>query len=699
MLASYYRTLLLLLLFSLFIVPVETSLLHRYGNTIHIDISALQTKDSTFISTINGLSAKLPLAQSAEQHKIIGFDIVAHSINELIAQGASPLFFTSYFAASVVLGNPTSLVIEGIASACLQSQCTFFSSQIVEMQKLFKNNDYDIGGMAIGIRNGTFLSHAEGIRPSDVIIGLTTTGLHGTSFTAIQSLIDRYTMDIRSKAPFVTPHSTLADALLAPLTLYHPSLIPLLTQIPLKAIASVGEGGLYDTLVRLLPGDLAASLDLQRWPLPPLVRWIKQIGNYTPLSMAQLCNLGIGMVIITDRHHAPPLLTLLQQENSAAFSIGTIQSRSHESRPISLKGTIGSNYSRVLVIGNGTQEHMLAWKLAQSPWVERVFVIPGNGGTNNEPKVHNLFINPTHHSALIAYARQNSIDMVIVENSSLCLAGLVDEFRNAGIVCIGPTKKAAHLLTQPEMYHFMEQHKIPRAKPRLRGTPVCFTVIWDSMTVLAGTSCHQYKEVHSQASEPYSKNSGACSPAPSITPTLQERIMHEIINPLTKGLLAAKAPFCGFLTVDLIITDEGEPLVVAIHPDLGTCEAAALLMRLQTELATICYAAYHHQLSLLTLTWHPHPSLSFILTHATADKDEVIVGLPDGTPASAKVFHMETQALHGTYSTHGHYPLCIVGQGETLEKARNNAYKLAQPIYWPGMDYRKDIGYWEITRQ
>ncbi len=688
---SSYNQFIFFLFFTVTIQPNSSTL----PATFPIDPVATNHKDPLFISTIGGLGAKLPLAERMHKNEAIGFDLVAHCVNELIAHNAQPLFFSTYVAADSLQNQTERELFNGITTACLQSKCTLKSSQTSEMKKLFHENQYDIGGFALGIiEKDQPLPAKETITVGDLIIGLTTSGIHASSFTKIESLIDYYNMDITVPAPFVTLHASLTDALLAPITIYD-SFLSSYQQKYIKAITHVTHGGLENAIMRSIPSHLKAKIELHRWPLPPLFRWLKQITKGDVSQMAQEFNLGIGMLFIVDPLHANSVITKLRTKKISAIPIGIIEQRPSDVAPISWIGTIGTSYSRILIIGNSAQDHAFAWKLAQSPYIERVFITPGNGGTSNEQKVENLPINPHHHGALIAYAQQNNIDLVIVTTRELLDHGIVNEFRKANIACLGPTKKSVQLATQPHYARdFMQKYAIP-VHNGTSGTAISFAILTDGTTTTPLTACQQYKKRYNNDTGPDTDGMGVCCPAPGMTQRLENRIMNEIIKPTLAGLKNEDVPLCGFLAVDLVITQEGNPFVHSFHFNLGNSEAPAMMLRLQTDFFKLCYAACYEQLNLIEPLWNRQSSVSVALTDPE-QRHEIIVGVPEDT--MAKVFHMHTIYKEGKYQTNGIQPLVVTALGETLEKARNNAYKIVQQIYWPTIEYRKDIGYREITR-
>lgn len=689
---TFHRRFLVILYLCIVYTHIHAHLtLQQLPSTFHTDLS--HYKDPILVTAIGGLGAKLSLAQQMHQHAVIGFDLVAHCINELIAHNAKPLFFSTYFATHTVSHQEMMQLSKGITQGCLESNCILSGSHTTDIHTLLQDNHYDIGGFAVGVAEHTDAQQIP-MSPGDIIIGLPTPGIHATSFPKIQSLIDRYNMDITDKAPFATPSASLAEALLIPNILYTDAVMACKPYI--KAIAHVAHGGLYTTTTQLLPSHLGAQLELYHWSIPPLQRWIKQIGAINTTEMTQTFNLGIGMIFIVHPHDANKILNELHHKKIPAVRIGILEPRSEQNSPVTIIGTIGTSRSRILLIGNGAQEHALAWKLAQSPHIERVFVVPGNGGTAAEKKVINLPINPAHYGALITYAQQNMVDMVIVGTQELCTQGMSDAFYKAGIACIGPSKKAAQLMLTSYAHDFMKRHGIA-SWTHQEGLSICFAVLSDGNTFVPFTSCQQYKKQYNNDTGSDTQGMGACCPAPCITQKLHNRIMHDIIEPTINGLKAEGALWSGFLAVDLIITPQGDPSVVSYRFNLGNCETSAMIMRLRTDLCTLCYALCHKALKKISVAWDTCPSCTIALTDTTAHP-KIIVGVSDDFSPHEKVFHMHTTYKDGKYSTNGIQPLYVTAMGQTLEKARNNTYKLVQQIYWPGIAYRNDIGYREISQ-
>lgn len=612
------------------------------------------------ITAIDTLGPKAILAQQYERYEILGKDLVCKCTNDIAAQGATPLFFVDHCVAEKSNLNHTSQRIAGIAAACKQAGCQLLASKNTQLPNAHSNQLYT-AGFAVGMANHNQLfTTKNNIEPGDVIIGLPSPGLHLTGYDTVLSLIEQLHIDVLSNTPFASSHQSLLEALLTPATVYAKALTLLQNKEHIKGAVHIATNGLLADIIAAIPEHLIPQLDMHNWYIPPIFRWLKQLGRFTDMQMAQTFNLGIAMALITDKADAQAVIASLAKQGVRASIIGSIESQETNSNP-QLKGTIGNSRIRLMVIGESPREDALAQKLAESSFVDLVYISPGNNSLFENEKIKNIRINPLHINALIVYAQQNNIDLVVVGPSAPVGSGIVDEFIKNGIRCFGPSKQAA-LIETSKIYakEFMDMHNIPTPSYAVCTTPheattyiqnaalplvikadglaagqgviiaksiqsalnhaerllalhksivieqyiegqrVNITVISDGETILPLPTCQQY---HDESNAPTKGKQIACCPAPAITPELEQKIMHSVIEPALQGLRAQGEPFAGFLYAGIIITPENGITVLEFNCHLKDKEAQSVMAHLKTDLFTLCNAAYNKQLDLIQLKW------------------------------------------------------------------------------------------------
>ena len=394
---------------------------------------------------------------------------------------------------------------------------------------------------------------------------------------------------------------------------------------------------------------------------------------------------------------------------------------------------------KLLVIGGGGREHALAWKLAQSPDVETVFVAPGNAGTAVEPKLRNVPLLP--HAGLIAFCRAEKIAFTLVGPEAPLAAGIVDDFRAAGLPVFGPTRAAAQLESSKDFAKaFMQRHGIPTAAYRtfenageahayvkekgapivikadglaagkgarvviedfLQGEEASFIVMCDGENVLPMATSQDHKRLLDGDKGPNTGGMGAYSPAPVVTDEVYRRVMDEIVLPAVRGMKADGIPFTGFLYAGLMIDASGAPSVIEFNCRFGDPETQPVMSRLDSDFAALVQAGIEGRLNEATAQWKPQTAVGVVLAAAgypdSPRKRDIIEGI-DAANETGKVFHAGTALSDGHTVSNGGRVLCVVGLGDTVEQAQQTAYQAVQKIRFDGMQYRKDIAAKAIGR-
>ena len=414
---------------------------------------------------------------------------------------------------------------------------------------------------------------------------------------------------------------------------------------------------------------------------------------------------------------------------------------------------------KLLVIGSGGREHALAWKLAQSPKVQTVFVAPGNAGTAQEPKLQNLSLKT--HQELIDFCRREQIAFTVVGPEAPLAAGIVDDFRAAGLPVFGPTRAAAQLESSKDFAKaFMARHGIPTAQYQtfadaaaahdyvaakgapivikadglaagkgvmvaqteeqahqavdqmlldnkmgdagarvviedfLQGEEASFIVMVDGTNVLPMATSQDHKRLLDGDLGPNTGGMGAYSPAPIVTPEVYQRAMEEIILPTVRGMREEGHEFTGFLYAGLMIDADGAPYTVEFNCRFGDPETQPIMSRLDSDLVDLIQAALDRKLDTAKAEWKAQSAVGVVLASEgypeRSNKNYIIEGI-EAANRIGKVFHAGTDADADHTFTNGGRVLCVVGLGDDLAAAKQQAYRAVAEIDFPGMQYRRDI--------
>ncbi|MFO0109715.1 MAG: phosphoribosylformylglycinamidine cyclo-ligase [Alphaproteobacteria bacterium] len=288
------------------------------------DLKGAGFKDPLLVSTTDGVGTKLKLAQELGLHDSIGIDLVAMCVNDLIVQGATPLYFLDYFATGSLDVEIASDVIAGIAEGCSLAHCALIGGETAEMPGMYQAGDYDLAGFAVGAVERDQLLPRDDITQGDVLIGIASSGIHSNGYSLVRKVIRDIGADLFAGAPFQTIHASLGAALLEPTRIYVSSLLPLIRRKKIKAMAHITGGGVSDNLPRVLPLSTSASIDLGRWAMPDVFHWLMQAGDVSEAEMLRTFNCGLGMVLVVAPHDVKDVLGILTSAGEVAGEIGII---------------------------------------------------------------------------------------------------------------------------------------------------------------------------------------------------------------------------------------------------------------------------------------------------------------------------------------------------------------------------------------
>ncbi len=294
------------------------------------DLKACGYTDPILVSATDGVGTKLKLAFATGNHSTVGIDLVAMCVNDLIVQGAEPLFFLDYFACGSLKIDQAAQVIEGIAEGCRQAACQLIGGETAEMPGMYHDEDYDLAGFAVGaVERTAMLPKRDALQAGDVIIGLASSGLHSNGFSLVRRLIESESLALDAPAPFDASRA-LGDALLTPTCIYVKSCLPAIKAGQIKALAHITGGGLLENIPRVLPAHLGCEITLGSWALPPVFSWILGTGKVAQAEMLRTFNCGIGMIVITAADTAQATLAALNAAGESASIIGQLTPRAGE---------------------------------------------------------------------------------------------------------------------------------------------------------------------------------------------------------------------------------------------------------------------------------------------------------------------------------------------------------------------------------
>ncbi|MCU0945083.1 MAG: phosphoribosylformylglycinamidine cyclo-ligase [Rubritepida sp.] len=287
------------------------------------DLRAAGFTDPVLVSSTDGVGTKLRVAIEAGIHGTVGQDLVAMCVNDLVVQGAEPLFFLDYFATGRLEVAQAAEVVAGIAEGCRIAGCALVGGETAEMPGMYREGDYDLAGFAVGAaERGRLLP--RGVAPGDVLIGLGSSGVHSNGFSLVRRILERAGLSLLAEAPFA-PGQGLGAALLAPTRIYVKPLLALHREGLLKAAAHITGGGLPGNLPRVLPAGVVACVDAGRWHLPEVFRWLARTGGVAEEEMLRVFNCGLGMVAVVAEADAEVALTALRAAGEEAHVIGRLE--------------------------------------------------------------------------------------------------------------------------------------------------------------------------------------------------------------------------------------------------------------------------------------------------------------------------------------------------------------------------------------
>lgn len=288
------------------------------------DLKAAGFRDPVLVAATDGVGTKVKIAIEAGFHDGIGIDLVAMSVNDLVVQGAEPLFFLDYFACGKLDPEAAAAIVAGIAEGCRESGCALIGGETAEMPGLYKDGDYDLAGFAVGAaERGTLLPKGD-IEPGDAVIGLASSGVHSNGFSLVRRIVENSGLAYSEQAPFL-PFMTLGGALLTPTRLYVKSCLRAIRETgAVKGLAHITGGGFTDNIPRVLPKHLGVRIDLTEVTVLPVFKWLADQGDIAEQELLRTFNCGVGMIAIVKRDAVAGVMDILREGGETVTVLGEV---------------------------------------------------------------------------------------------------------------------------------------------------------------------------------------------------------------------------------------------------------------------------------------------------------------------------------------------------------------------------------------
>jgi len=284
-------------------------------------------REPVLVAGTDGVGTKLKLAMALGKHDTIGIDLVAMSVNDILVQGAEPLFFLDYYVCERLDVKVATEVIRGIAAGCEQAGCALIGGETAEHPGAFVPGEYDLAGFAVGVVEKDRALDGRTIAEGDALVGLASSGPHSNGFSLIRRILSKSGADLTQPAGGVTGGRTLGSVLLEPTRIYVKPVLALLAEMEVKGMAHITGGGLTENTHRMFPENLAARIDVTRWPRPPIFDWLQRTGGIATAEMHRVFNCGIGLVLVVGREQAEAARQRLEALGETAYLIGHVERR------------------------------------------------------------------------------------------------------------------------------------------------------------------------------------------------------------------------------------------------------------------------------------------------------------------------------------------------------------------------------------
>ncbi len=301
------------------------------------DLRAAGYSDPILVAATDGVGTKLKVAIASGHHGTVGIDLVAMCVNDLVVQGAEPLFFLDYYATGVLDVETGRDIVAGIAEGCRQAGCALIGGETAELPGMYATGDYDLAGFSVGAAERGQILGGEDAAEGDVVLGLASSGLHSNGYSLVRRVVDNLGLNYSEPAPF-DPGNALGARLLAPTRIYVKSCLGAIRGGGVRALAHITGGGLIENIPRVLPQHLAAEIDVASWELPAVFRWLAEAGGIESGELARTFNCGIGMAVVTAPERTDDLRSILCDAGETVITMGRLVRRTEDGPQVVLKG-------------------------------------------------------------------------------------------------------------------------------------------------------------------------------------------------------------------------------------------------------------------------------------------------------------------------------------------------------------------------
>jgi phosphoribosylformylglycinamidine cyclo-ligase len=292
-----------------------------FGGMFKPDTSGM--KDPVLVASTDGVGTKLKCAFAFGKHDTVGIDLVAMCANDIIVQGAQPLFFLDYFATGKLDGKVGEEVLAGIVEGCVQAGCALLGGETAEMPGFYADGEYDLSGFCVGLVDNEKIVDGSSIRVGDAVIGLASSGLHSNGYSLVRKVLKN--SGLKGEDTLPGSDASVAEVLLTPTRIYVPAVKSLLRDLEIKAMVHVTGGGFYENIPRVLPKGVGVSIEFGAWPIMPVFSWLQDEAGVEWPEMLTIFNCGIGFVLIVSPEHVDEVLARLEGLNEAAWLIGRVE--------------------------------------------------------------------------------------------------------------------------------------------------------------------------------------------------------------------------------------------------------------------------------------------------------------------------------------------------------------------------------------
>ncbi len=299
-------------------------------------LQASKYKEPVLVSGTDGVGTKLRLAFMLDKHDTIGQDAVAMCVNDILVQGAEPLFFLDYLAVGKLDPEQVADVVKGVASACRESGCALIGGETAEMNGFYPEGEYDIAGFAVGVAEKSKLITSENVKEGDILLGLPSSGVHSNGYSLVRKIVFEH-KGFKGNEYIEELGKTIGEELLTPTRLYPQSCLPLLREFDLHGLVHITGGGFYDNIPRALPEAFAVEINAETWQVPAIFKLLQQWGNVDWHEMYRTFNMGIGMVLIASVDEAEKIEAFLAARGETVYEIGRVVKGNHD---VTIKGGV-----------------------------------------------------------------------------------------------------------------------------------------------------------------------------------------------------------------------------------------------------------------------------------------------------------------------------------------------------------------------